>query len=100
MTTETESAARRPRMVGVSIANERLRELLISGATAVIRHVKPGRPGISAWLLALLERKPRKRPAVALANKMDLRLCAMLTSGGMPVRQANKRPKQIVRPQA
>ncbi len=69
MTTETESAARRPRMVGVSIVNERLRELLISGATAVIRHVKPGRPGISAWLLALLERKPRKRPAVALAHK-------------------------------
>jgi transposase len=36
---------------------------------AVIRHAKPGRKGTSAWLLGLLERKPRKLAAVALANK-------------------------------
>jgi transposase len=61
--------------------NERLRSLLVLGATAVIRHAKPGRPGASAWLLKLLERKPRKLAAVALANKMARIAWAMLTSG-------------------
>jgi transposase len=61
--------------------NERLRQLLVLGATSVIAHAKPGRPGASAWLLALLERKPRKLAAVALANKMARVIWAMLTSG-------------------
>ena len=56
-------------------------ELLVLGATAVIRHAKPGRPSVSAWLLKLLERKPRKLAAVALANKMARIIWAMLTSG-------------------
>ena len=72
----------KPRMGGISRAgNERLRELLVLGATAVIRHAKPGRPSVSAWLLKLLERKPRKLAAVALANKMARIIWAMLTSG-------------------
>jgi hypothetical protein len=33
-----------------------LRQLLVLGATAVIQHAKPGRA--SAWLIALLKRKP------------------------------------------
>lgn len=61
--------------------NERLRQLLVLGATSVIQHAKPGRPGVSAWLLAMLERKPRKLVAVALANKMARIIWAMLTSG-------------------
>jgi transposase len=70
------------RMGGISRAgNERLRQLLVLGAPAVIRFAKPGRPGVSAWLLALLERKPRKLAAVALANKMARIIWAMLTSG-------------------
>ena len=36
----------------------------------MIRYAKPGSKTASAWLLALLERKPRKLAAVALANKM------------------------------
>ena len=40
------------------------------GAMAVIRYAKPGSKSASAWLLQLLERKPRKVAAVALANKM------------------------------
>jgi transposase len=76
------STGGKQRMGGISRAgNERLRELLVLGATAVIRHAKPGRPGVSAWLLALLERKPRKLAAVALANKMARIVWAMLTSG-------------------
>jgi transposase len=55
--------------------------LLVLGATAVVQHTKPGRPGASAWLLKLLERKPRKVAAVALANKMARVIWAMLTSG-------------------
>jgi len=47
----------------------------------VIRHATPGRPGVSAWLLKLLERKPRNLAAVALANKMARIVWAMLTSG-------------------
>jgi transposase len=76
------STAGKQRMGGISRAgNERLRQLLVLGATAVVQHTKPGRPGVSAWLLKLLERKPRKVAAVALANKMARVIWAMLTSG-------------------
>jgi transposase len=75
------STAGKQRMGAISRAgNERLRQLLVLGATAVIRFAKPGRPGVSAWLIALLGRKPRKLAAVALANKMARIIWAMLTS--------------------
>lgn len=75
------STAGKQRLGGISRGNERLRQLLVLGATAVIRHAKPGRPGTSEWLLNLLSRKPRKLAAVALANKMARILWAMMTSG-------------------
>jgi transposase len=76
------STGGKQRLVGISRAgNERLRQLLVLGATAVIRFATPGSPGKSAWLLSLLERKPRKLVAVALANKMARILWAMLTRG-------------------
>ena len=59
--------------------NERIRSLLVLGATAVIRHAKPGRSSPS--LLPLLERKPRKLAAVALANKVARIAWAMMASG-------------------
>ena len=61
--------------------DERLRQALVLGATAVIRHARPGRRSASAWLIELLKRKPRKLAAVALANKMARIIWAMLTSG-------------------
>jgi transposase len=61
--------------------NERLRSLLVVGATAVVRFAKPGRKSASAWLLGLLERKPRKVAAVALANKMARVIWAMMARG-------------------
>ena len=65
------STAGRQRLGGISRAgDERLRQLLVLGATAVIQHAKPGRPATSPWLLNLLGRKPRKLAAVALANKI------------------------------
>jgi transposase len=61
--------------------NERLRQLLVVGATALIRCAKPGSKSASAWLLQLLERKPRKLAAVALANKMARIVWAMTARG-------------------
>jgi len=53
----------------------------VLGATAVIKYAKPGSKTASAWLLALLERKPRKVAAVALANKMARVVWAMMATG-------------------
>ena len=61
--------------------NERLRQLLVVGAMSVIRYAKPGSRSASAWLLQLLERKPRKLAAVALANKMARIIWAMMARG-------------------
>ena len=71
LTPKEHSTGGKPRLGKISKAgNERLRTLLVVGATAVIRHAKPGGKGASRWLLGLLKRKPRKLAAVALANKM------------------------------
>jgi len=76
------STAGKQRLGGISRAgDERLRQLLVLGATAVIQHAKPGRPAASQWLLNLLSRKPRKLAAVALANKMARIVWAMMASG-------------------
>ena len=86
------STAGKQRLGGISRAgDERLRQLLVLGATAVIQHAKPrvtpagqgptGRPAASQWLLNLLSRKPRKLAAVALANKTARVVWAMMTSG-------------------
>ncbi len=61
--------------------NERLRKLLIMGAISVIRFAKPGGKSASPWLLQLLEHKPRKLAAVALANKMARIIWAMMARG-------------------
>jgi transposase len=61
--------------------HERLRQLLFVGAMAVIRFAKPGGKAASPWLLQLLERKPRKLAAVALANKTARIIWAMMSRG-------------------
>ena len=82
LTPREHSSGGRQRMGGISRAgDERLRQLLVLGATSVIQHAKPGRRGASAWLLSLLERRPRKLAAVALANKMARVVWAMMTTG-------------------
>ena len=62
--------------------HERLRALLVSGATAVIRHASQGgsKP-TSEWLRQLLSRKPREVVAIVLANKMARIAWAVMTSG-------------------
>jgi transposase len=82
LTPKEHSSGGKQRLGGISRAgNERLRQLLVVGATAVIRHVKPGGRNASAWLLGLLGRKPRKLAAVALANKMARVVWAMMARG-------------------
>ena len=82
LTPKEHSTGGRQRLGGISRAgNERLRQLLVLGATAVIQYAKPGSKTASAWLLALLERKPRKLAAVALANKMARIVWAMMATG-------------------
>jgi transposase len=82
LTPKEHSTGGRPRLGGISkMGNERLRRLLVVGAMAVIKYAAPGSRQATAWLLNLLERKPRKLVAVALANKMARIAWAMMTSG-------------------
>ena len=68
--------------------SERLRQLLFVGAVSVIRVAKPGSQSASAWLLQLLERKPRKLAAGALANKMARIIWTMMARGEGDRRQS------------
>jgi transposase len=77
------STGGKQRLGGISRqGNERLRQLLVVGAMAVISAAaRPGASSASPWLRRLLERRPRKVAAVALANKMARIAWAMMTSG-------------------
>jgi transposase len=60
--------------------NRYLRQMLVVGAVAVIRYAKQHgtrRP----WLVQLMQRRPAKVAAVALANKMARIIWALMTSG-------------------
>jgi transposase len=72
LTPQKHSTAGKQRMGGISRAgNERLRVLLVVGATSVINAaMRPGSKLMTDWLRAMLARKSRKVVAVALANKM------------------------------
>jgi transposase len=81
LTPKQQSTGGRQCLGGISRAgDERLRQLLVLGATTVIRHARPGSKTASPWLLHLLERRPRKVAAVALANKMARIVWAMMTN--------------------
>lgn len=82
LTPKQNSTGGKPRLGGISRqGNERLRQLLVLGATAVIRQARPGSRSASAWLIGLLQRRPKKLVAVALANKMARVVWAMMTHG-------------------
>jgi transposase len=71
LTPKDHSTAGKTRLGKITRAgDERLRSLLVAGATAVIQQVQRGRGHPSPWLLALLKRKPPKLAAVAFANKI------------------------------
>jgi transposase len=70
LTPKDHSTAGKQRLGVITRAgDEALRSTLVVGATAVVQHARSGRGRASPWLLALLQRKPPKLAAVALANK-------------------------------
>jgi transposase len=83
LTPREHSTGGKQRLGGISRAgHERLRSLLVAGATAVVRHASRADSKLAtAWLRQLLSRKPRKLAAVALANKMARIAWAVMTSG-------------------
>jgi transposase len=83
LTPREHSTGGKQRLGGISRAgHERLRALLVTGATAVIRHASRADSRLATpWLRQLLSRKPRKLAAVALANKMARIVWAIMTRG-------------------
>lgn len=83
LTPRAHSSGGKQRLGGISRAgHERLRQLLVVGATAVIRHAsKPGARLASPWLTQLLAGTPRKFAAVELANKTARIVWAMMARG-------------------
>jgi transposase len=61
--------------------NRYLRQLLVVGATSVLRHARSGSGDVLPWIKALLERRPPKVVAVALANKMARIASVVMTRG-------------------
>lgn len=75
------SSGGKERLGGISKAGNRyLRQMLIVGAMAVIRHAE--RNGArQSWLVQMLARRKTKVAAVALANKTTRTIWALMTSG-------------------
>src|SRR6202171_528396 len=83
LTPKDHSTAGKTRLGKITRAgDERLRSVLVAGATAVIQQARRGRGRSSPpWLLALLARKPPKLAAVALANKNARIAWKLMTTG-------------------
>ena len=65
------SSGGKERIGAISKMGDRyVRNLLVVGATAVVRYTKRNATAISMWATRLLERKPARLVTVALANKM------------------------------
>lgn len=63
------------------MGNRYLRKLLVVGAHAVLFHRKPHTDALRMWAKKLIEKKPFKLVAVALANKLARIAFAMLQAG-------------------
>jgi transposase len=82
LTPKDHSTAGKTRLGTITRAgDETLRSVLVVGATAVIRQVRRRRGRPWPWLQRLLERKPPKLVAVALANKIARIAWRLMTSG-------------------
>lgn len=84
LTPRDHSTGGRTRLGGITKAGDpAIRTTLIVGATALLRHIRKGRTKASPWLVGLLERKPPKLVAVALANKFARIAWRLMMSGGV-----------------
>ena len=76
------STGGKDRLGGISKQGNRyLRWLLVAGAMAVIRYVQKHGTAKRPWLARLIERKPTKVAAVALANKIARIAWVIMTRG-------------------
>ena len=76
------SSGGKERLGGISKQGDRyLRGLFVVGALAVIRYAKIHGTKHRPWLAALLERRPTKVAAIALANKIARMVWAMMAKG-------------------
>jgi len=79
LTPRQNSSGGKERLGRVSkMGNRYLRKLLVVGAHAVLRHSAPHTDGLRTWAKKLIEKKPFKLVAVALAIKMARIAFAML----------------------
>ena len=60
-----------------------LRKLLVVGAHAVLLHRKSHEDGLRAWAAKLMETKPFKLVAVAIANKLARIAFAVMRDGSI-----------------
>ena len=82
LTPKDHSTAGKQRLGVITRAgDEMLRATLVAGATSVIRQVMAGKGPRSPWLLRLLQKKPAKLVAVALANKLARIAWKMMLTG-------------------
>ena len=80
---QKQSGGKASRTTRISKKGDRyLRQLLVSGAIAVIQHART-RPDKHPWLAQLLARMPAKKAAVALANKTARIIWAIMVRGGV-----------------
>jgi transposase len=76
------SSGGRERLGNITKAGDRyLRSLFCAGALAVIRFVKKHGAKHRPWLTSLLDRRPIKVAAIALANKLARMAWAMMAKG-------------------
>jgi transposase len=82
LTPKDHSTAGKQRLGVITRAgDETLRQTLVVGAMAVIQQVRKGRGHCAPWLLDLVNRKPPKLAAVALANKTARIAWKLMVSG-------------------
>jgi transposase len=82
LTPKDHSTAGRQRLGVITRAgDEMLRSTLVVGATSVIQKAGQGRGKASPWLINLINRKPPKLAAVALANKTARIAWKLMVSG-------------------
>lgn len=82
LTPKDHSTAGKQRLGVITRAGDKvLRKTLVVGAMAVVQQVRKGRGHRSPWLLDLVNRKPPKLAAVALANKTARIAWKLMVSG-------------------
>lgn len=82
LTPKDHSTAGKARLGRITRAGDAmLRSVLICGASSVIQKARQGRAGGPAWLSSLVEHKPPKLAAVALANKTARIAWKMMLTG-------------------